>query len=79
MGNRNDNIALVEARIFRGDPFTFGELQHGIGNDWRDADRTIQKLRKKGLITFTRKGRECVWELTEAGVAAKAARDQGAL
>lgn len=34
---------------------------------FRIADAMIQQFRKKGLISYTRHGRETIWTLTEAG------------
>ncbi len=59
-----------ERRMATGEPFTFGELYRTVkwnGNGYREADRCIQRWRKKGWISFTRKGRDCVWSLTENG------------
>lgn len=70
-----DLIARLEARIFSGEPFTFGHLHMGLDGVYRPADRLIQKLRRKGLIEFTRKGRDAIWTLTEAGRVEAASRE----
>lgn len=63
----------IEARMLSGAPFTYSGLmlervaagQGGrCGDDDRLIDRTIQKLRRKGLIAFTREGRATVWRPT---------------
>lgn len=53
----------LEARMLSGEPFTWGQL-----GGTSEVDRTIQKLRKAGLIAFERKGRNCVWRATGASV-----------
>lgn len=60
----------IEARMLSGEPFTYAELcvwrGRAEGNPkWPDSDRridrTIQKLRRKGLISFRREGGRVVW------------------
>jgi hypothetical protein len=58
----------VEARILSGEPFTYGALcdwRLGTGdqgeNRDRLIDRSIQRLRRKGLIAFKREGGKVVW------------------
>lgn len=58
--------AQLEARMLSGWSFTYGELRDefpGIDEArTRLIDRTIQKLRRKGLIAYQReKGRGVVW------------------
>ncbi|AFU87567.1 hypothetical protein CcrKarma_gp050 [Caulobacter virus Karma] len=68
-------LDAVLARIESGEPFTYAGLSAvndaAGGNEARDrlADRTIQKYRRKGWITFTREGRYVVWRPTPAGAA----------
>lgn len=65
--------AAVERRMRSGEPFTFGELctqfaRHSSGfSDDREIDKTIQRWRRKGWISFVRIGRAPLWSLTEAG------------
>jgi hypothetical protein len=84
------NTDEIEKRMLSGEPFTYGELSReftpgGVEahNDAsRLVDRTIQKLRRKGLIAFTREGGKVVWRATNqprglsAGEAADAASRQ---
>lgn len=70
-------IVRLERRILSGEPFTFYGLHGGLDDAARQADRLIQKYRKKGFIAFEREGREAVWSLTEAGLAERARRDGG--
>lgn len=57
----------IETRMLSGEPFTYGGLAsafegQGPGDVSRLVDRTIQKLRKKGLIAFKRQGRDVIWQ-----------------
>lgn len=72
---REPVIAEIERRIFSGESFTFHDLHSGLDSAYREADRLIQKHRKKGFISFERQGRDSVWSLTEAGKAEKARRE----
>lgn len=58
-------IEKLEARMLSGEPFTYGGLCADEQGDILDKDRTIdkaiQRLRRKGLIAFTREGRNVVW------------------
>ena len=64
----------LEKRMLSGQPFTYGELSRqfapGQGARGPDAsrivDHTIQRLRRKGLIAFTREGGKVMWRATEA-------------
>lgn len=78
MTERETIIAEIERRIFSGEPFTFHELHRGADNAYREADRLIQKHRKKGFIAFMRDGRKVFWSLTDAGKEEKARRDESA-
>lgn len=49
----------LEDRMLSGEPFTWSQI-----GGTAEVDRTIQRLRKQGLITFTREGRNCVWRAT---------------
>ena len=52
----------IDARMLSGEPFTYCGLCVTFGRDCsRLIDRTIQKLRKLGLITFRRDGRDVIW------------------
>lgn len=69
----SEQLTDVESRMLSGEPFTYGELCAAFTSDddrSRTIDRTIQKFRRKGLITFERKGKRIVWTATEAGKAA---------
>lgn len=63
----------IEARMANGRPFTYAELcvlarLHGNHeNRSRLCDKTVQRWRRRGLISFTREGRSAVWRLTDAG------------
>lgn len=64
----------LEQRMLSGDPFTYGGLSRTrkttfVGDDvFRDGDhdrlidRTIQRLRRKGLIAFRRDGSKVIWQ-----------------
>ena len=57
-------IEKLEARMLSGEPFTYGSLcaeQGDILDKDRTIDKAIQRLRRKGLIAFTREGRNVVW------------------
>jgi len=68
----------IEARMLSGEPFSYGGLcewraerdegaiKTRMPDHDRLIDRTIQKLRRKGLIAFTREGGKIVWRPTEA-------------
>lgn len=73
--DREPIIAEIERRIFSGEPFTFHDLHRGIDNAYREADRLIQKHRKKGFIAFERRGRDSIWSLTNAGKEEKTRRE----
>lgn len=78
MTEREPIIAEIERRIFSGEPFMFHELHRGMDNAYREADRLIQKHRKKGFIAFERRGRDSIWSLTDAGKTEKARREAAA-
>lgn len=71
-------VAEIEAIIYSGEPFTFGELCKAGPWDEGLADRVLQQNRKKGMISFVRFGLVPRWALTDAGVAEKARRTGGA-
>ena len=54
---------VLTARMLNGESFTFAS----VGGS-RLADRLIQKLRRKGLISFTRDGRNVVWRANKGGL-----------
>lgn len=68
------NQADIEERMLSGEPFTYGSLCRWRGDqagnrylsrdDDRLVDRTIQKLRRKGLIAFERVGGKVIWSPT---------------
>jgi hypothetical protein len=68
--------AKIEARMSRGDPFTYGDLYINLDSATCDvsrvADQCIQRWRKRGWVAFTREGGRVVWSLTDAGKAALA-------
>lgn len=78
MAEREEIIAKIEGRIFSGEPFTFHDLHCGMDYAYREADRLIQKHRKKGFIAIERRGRESIWSLTDAGKEEKARREAAA-
>lgn len=75
---REPIIAEIERRIFSGEPFTFHEVSRIAPGAYREADRLIQKHRKRGFISFVRFGRDTTWSLTDAGKEVKARRDESA-
>lgn len=78
--NKAKATAAIKKRMITGEAFTYAGLcgistaQGGDEGKDRNADRAIQRWRKKGWIEFTREGRLVVWKLTEKG-AAEAAGD----
>jgi hypothetical protein len=63
-------LEIIERRMVSGEPFTYGELCRlpGLGrDDDRLADKTIQRWRRKGWISFIRFDRSPLWSLTDAG------------
>ncbi|ABS68828.1 hypothetical protein Xaut_3600 [Xanthobacter versatilis] len=71
----------VENRMMDGTPFTYSGLaavsEAAGGDEARDrvADRTIQKWRRRGWISFRRIKREVVWSLTAEGEDEKERRE----
>jgi len=67
----------IEARMLSGEPFTYkglsadrkatfrGDAMFRDGDHDRLIDRTIQKLRRRGLIEFRRVGRDTVWTVVD--------------
>lgn len=72
-------LEKIEARMASGEEFTFQQLwlSFETGNDqenvYRLVDRTIQKWRKAGLISFVRQGNRVIWSLTDEGKSARKA------
>lgn len=70
--------AEIERRMLSGEPFTYGELSEWRASIEQGAirwthldhdrliDRTIQKLRRKGLIAFERTKGRVVWTAVAA-------------
>jgi hypothetical protein len=66
------DINALEARMLSGQPFTYGDLSRQFSpggikahhDASRVVDRTIQKLRRKGLIAFSREDGRVVWRAT---------------
>ena len=77
MADQHPYLARIEAVIFSGEPFTLHDLRKWGRDSESIADRTVQKHRKAGLISFVRFGPQVIWGLTEAGRAEKARRDGG--
>lgn len=68
----SDELRKIEDRMMSGEPFTFRQLQSlsvSYIDTYRVADRALQKWRRKGWITFERKGRTPIWSLTDKGKA----------
>lgn len=66
----DEELRKIEARMSNGEPFTFMQLHQLSGCDsdtYRLADRALQKWRRKGWISFKRKGHTPVWFLTDIG------------
>lgn len=62
-----EELALLEERMKCGRPFTYGQLA-ASGLDKRGAaDKAIQSWRRKGWISFERRGKATVWSLTDKG------------
>ena len=67
--------ATLEARMLSGEPFTYGGLCDTFGVSFNETrtrliDRTIQKLRRKGLIAYRREGGAVTWRPVTESVAA---------
>lgn len=62
--------AAMRRRMLNGLPWVYCELA-GIakreGGSERDADRYMQKWRRKGWATFVRRGNLVLWSVTETG------------
>ncbi|MFG1417227.1 hypothetical protein V5F38_05360 [Xanthobacter sp. V0B-10] len=69
------------ARALQAEPYTYGEMseiemrQDGAHDrptykHGREADKIMQRWRRKGWATFSRVGRDTMWSLTDAGRAA---------
>lgn len=61
--------AAIEARLLSGEPFTFGEVVQWANREfadeqYREVDKAIQRLRRRGLIAFERKGARIEWTRT---------------
>lgn len=71
--NTEARIAALTKRMLSGEPFTYSELvalnnRHGgREDDDRLADKTIQKWRRAGRISYVRLGRATYWSLTDLG------------
>lgn len=63
MKNLNDLEQIMLTR--KG--FTLADIVECTGEQMRVIDRTIQKLRKKGWISYQRVGKKCVWAATAEG------------
>lgn len=63
----SDKNAEVEAYILSSLPATFSSLwqtKESEGVDWyREVDKGLQRLRKRGAIQFRREGRATIWEI----------------
>ena len=75
MSVEKDNLraaveAAMRARMLAYEPWTYATLgvvaTHAGGNE-RDADRYMQKWRRKGWATFERANGLVLWTATEAG------------
>lgn len=67
MSERID-IAAIEARMLSGEPFTYGGMcaRFDVGDRGRTTDKTIQRLRRRGLISYRRiPGQGVVWATVE--------------
>jgi transcription initiation factor TFIIIB Brf1 subunit/transcription initiation factor TFIIB len=66
----------LERRLLSGEPFTYGEMcayARRLGLDeehHRAVDKTIQRFRKRGWISFVRVGRSPLWTATAVGIEA---------
>jgi hypothetical protein len=55
-------VPQIEARMLNGAEFTFKGLCDRYGEEhYRLIDRTIQKLRRAGKISYRREGRDFIW------------------
>lgn len=62
---------VLEERMLSGEPFTYGGLCVALGREFNEdrtrvIDKTIQRLRRRGLISFSREGRSVVWRPTSS-------------
>lgn len=76
---REEAKEIYRKRMLSGEPFSFSILDAHLYREsggvqridgtysWCIAAAMIQQFRKKGLISFTRRGGETIWTLTEAG------------
>ncbi len=67
VGSREQMDSRLEARMLSGEPFTYKELKGEFTNDddhYRIVDLAIQRLRRRGLITYRREGRLVIWAAT---------------
>ena len=66
----SEELSPIEKLILNNLPSSSGHLQHCLSDcfRWREVDRGIQKLRRRGLIQFKRKGRTPIWERMPAVV-----------
>jgi hypothetical protein len=55
--------AEVDAHILASLPATFMQLHMAKGDGWyRPVDSRLQALRRRGLITYRREGRNVIWQ-----------------
>jgi hypothetical protein len=71
---RQEATLLVAARIKSGAPFKLRDLSNalistGLNGEvcLRLADAELRRWRRRKLVTFTRVGLNCIWELTATG------------
>lgn len=58
-------VREIDEQILAQLPATYGQLCAKLGADRdRVIDRALQRLRKRGVIAFVRKGRSPVWSKT---------------
>ncbi|MGN7750599.1 hypothetical protein [Sinorhizobium sp. 22678] len=61
----------VYKRMLEKSEFEFSDLHIGLPDEgYRVADRTLQRLRKRGYASFRKEGRKFFWSLSEDGKAA---------
>lgn len=55
---------------FRGGELTAGEIADRFACSWPTTSRHLKQLEEAGLVSVTRRGRERVYALSEAGIGA---------
>ena len=60
--------ATIEAEVLKRLPATYGQLCLALGaKEDRKIDAALQRLKRRGKITFERKGRHTTWSTKQEG------------